>query len=138
MDVLFFNSIAKHIKKEINHKCKLSLSQTRILLFFDGNNNQPLPMGKLAKGLSISLSTLSRQLKQKKTQDYIEITRSDKDSSKIVCLSEVGLSKVAELKKALSEIEKDLFSKIDTNELTKFTQELKNLSMGYDDFSEMA
>lgn len=95
-------------------------------------------MGKLAKGISISLSTLSRQLQQKKTQDYIEITRSDKDSSKIVCLSEVGLSKVAELKKTLSEIEKDLFSKIDTNELTKFTQELKNLSMGYDDFSEMA
>lgn len=138
MDVLFFNSIAEHVKKEINHKCKLSLSQTRILLFFDGNNNQPLPMGKLAKGISISLSTLSRQLQQKKTQDYIEITRSDKDSSKIVCLSEVGLSKVAELKKTLSEIEKDLFSKIDTNELTKFTQELKNLSMGYDDFSEMA
>lgn len=136
--MFYFLIPSRSTSKKINHKCKLSLSQTRILLFFDGNNNQPLPMEKLAKGLSISLSTLSRQLQQKKTQDYIEITRSDKDSSKIVCLSEVGLSKVAELKKALSEIEKDLFSKIDTNELTKFTQELKNLSMGYDDFSEMA
>lgn len=33
MDVLFFSTIADQIKKEINHKCGLNISQTRILLF---------------------------------------------------------------------------------------------------------
>ena len=66
MDVLSFGTIADHIKREINHKCSLNISQTRILLFFDHNQNQALTMGKLADELHISLSTLSRQLQQKK------------------------------------------------------------------------
>lgn len=138
MDVLFFSTIADHIKKEINHKCGLNLSQTRILLFFDSNHNEALTMGNLAKGLSISLSTLSRQLQQKKTQAFIKVTRSEKDSSKSVCLNEIGMKKVVELKTALNEIEKDLFSKIDTDELKNFTQELEILSKNYSNFSEMA
>ena len=39
MDVLFFSTIADQVKKEINHKCGLNISQTRILLFFDENKN---------------------------------------------------------------------------------------------------
>ena len=62
MDVLFFSTIADQIKKEINHKCGLNISQTRILLYFDETHNQALAMGKLAEALNISLSTLSRQL----------------------------------------------------------------------------
>lgn len=86
MDVLFFSTIADQIKKEINHKCGLNISQTRILLFFDETNNKPLAMGKLADALDISLSTLSRQLQQKKTQSLIKVIRSEKDSSKIINL----------------------------------------------------
>ncbi|MCT7697475.1 MAG: MarR family transcriptional regulator [Lactobacillus crispatus] len=105
MDVLFFSTIADQVKKEINHKCGLNISQTRILLFFDENKNQALAMGKLAEALNISLSTLSRQLQQKKTMSFINITRSEKDSSKIVNLSEAGVTKAKELKKTLTKIE---------------------------------
>ena len=45
MDVLFFSTIADQVKKEINHKCGLNISQTRILLFFDENKNQALSTG---------------------------------------------------------------------------------------------
>ena len=55
MDVLFFSTIADQIKKEINHKCGLNISQTRILLYFDETHNQALAMGKLAEALNISL-----------------------------------------------------------------------------------
>ncbi len=48
MDILSFNIISDFIKKEINEQCGLNLSQTRLLLFFDGNQNQPLTMGNLA------------------------------------------------------------------------------------------
>ena len=44
----------------------LNLSQTRLLLSFDRHQNETLTMGELAQALSISLSTLSRQIKQKK------------------------------------------------------------------------
>ena len=71
MDVLFFSTVADQIKKEINHKCGLNISQTRILLFFDDTNNKALAMGKLATALNISLSTLSRQLQQKNTMIII-------------------------------------------------------------------
>ena len=52
MDVLFFSTIAEQIKKEINYECGLNISQTRILLFFDETNNEPLAMGKLADALN--------------------------------------------------------------------------------------
>ena len=35
MDVLIFNSVSESIKRAINKKCGLNLSQTRLLLFFD-------------------------------------------------------------------------------------------------------
>lgn len=138
MDVLSFSIIADHIKKEINHKCGLNLSQTRILLFFDKNGNQALTMGKLAEDLNISLSTLSRQLQQKRTKIYVEIKRSEKDSSKNVCLSEEGLAKVSELKTALSDIETSLTSYIDATQLSNFCHELDTLSKQYGDLSELA
>ena len=138
MDVLSFGTIADHIKREINHKCSLNISQTRILLFFDHNQNQALTMGKLADELHISLSTLSRQLQQKKTRSVIEITRSDKSSSKNVHLNEDGLTKVKELKQALIEIQQEIFSKIDKNKLRSFTDDLELLSKEYSNLSEMA
>lgn len=131
MDVLSFSIIADHIKKEINDKCGLNLSQTRILLFFDKNSNEKLTMGKLAQGLRISLSTLSRQLQQKKTQAFVKITRSEKDSSKNVQLNQEGLEKVHELKETLSEIESSLASSIDSQQLDSFSQELNILSKEY-------
>lgn len=127
MDVLSFSLIADRIKKKINHKAGLNLSQTRILLFFDNNNNESLTMGKLAKDLNISLSTLSRQLQQKKTQEYIEIIRSDNDSSKSVRLSEFGVKKAYELKIALQEIETQLFKNMDNKNVERFLAELKQL-----------
>lgn len=131
MNVLFFNTIADHIKKEIFHKCGLNLSQTRILLFFDDADNHALTMGELADELSISLSTLSRQLQQKKTKELVTITRSEKNSSKEVKLSEAGLNKVSELKHALAEIESSLSSYIDQNELSNFSKELTSLAQKY-------
>ena len=128
MDVLFFSTIADQIKKEINHKCGLNISQTRILLFFDDTNNKALAMGKLAKALNISLSTLSRQLQQKKTKSLIEITRSEKDSSKIVKLSSEGIKKAEELKNTLSKIESLLFISLDSDTSSLFVKQLYEIA----------
>lgn len=128
MDVLFFSTIADQIKKEINHKCGLNISQTRILLYFDETYNQSLAMGKLAEALNISLSTLSRQLQQKKTQNYIKIARSEKDSSKIVSLNDKGIKKVKELKDVLAEIEKSLFVYLDQDASTLFIKQLNEIA----------
>ncbi|QDD70313.1 MarR family transcriptional regulator [Lactobacillus amylovorus] len=128
MDVLFFSTIADQIKKEINHKCGLNISQTRILLYFDETYNQSLAMGKLAEALNISLSTLSRQLQQKKTQNYIKIARSEKDSSKIVSLSDEGIKKAKELKDVLAEIEKSLFVYLDQDASTLFIKQLNEIA----------
>lgn len=128
MDVLFFSTIADQIKKEINHKCGLNISQTRILLFFDDTNNKALAMGKLAKALNISLSTLSRQLQQKKTKSLIEITRSEKDSSKIVKLSSEGIKKAEELKNTLSKIESLLFTSLDSDTSSLFVKQLYEIA----------
>ena len=124
MDVLFFSTIADQIKKEINHKCGLNISQTRILLYFDETHNQALAMGKLAE----ALSTLSRQLQQKKTQNYIKIARSEKDSSKIVSLNDKGIKKVKELKDVLAEIEKSLFVYLDQDASTLFIKQLNEIA----------
>ena len=128
MDVLFFSTIADQIKKEINHKCGLNISQTRILLFFDDTNNKALAMGKLAEALNISLSTLSRQLQQKKTKSLIEITRSEKDSSKIVKLSSEGIKKAEELKNTLSKIESLLFTSLDSDTSSLFVKQLYEIA----------
>ncbi|MDH5099575.1 MarR family winged helix-turn-helix transcriptional regulator [Lactobacillus kefiranofaciens] len=128
MDVLFFSTIADQIKKEINHKCGLNISQTRILLFFDQNDNRALTMGKLAGALNISLSTLSRQLQQKKTKTFIKIIRSEKDSSKIVKLSSEGLNKASELKKALNQIERSLFVYLDQDASALFIKQLEKIA----------
>lgn len=128
MDVLFFSTIADQVKKEINHKCGLNISQTRILIFFDETDNKALSMGKLAEGLNISLSTLSRQLQQKKTKGLINLARSKKDSSKIVNLNEDGIKKARELKKTLAEIERTLFVYLDQDASALFIKQLNKIA----------
>ena len=128
MDVLSFNTIADYIKREINHKCGLNLSQTRILLFFYTHNNEILTMGNLAAGLNISLSTLSRQLQQAKTQELITIRRSDSDSSKNVCLNHAGMEKATELAKTLELIKRELLNQINSDVSSIFLKELLKLS----------
>ncbi|WP_294878986.1 MarR family winged helix-turn-helix transcriptional regulator [uncultured Lactobacillus sp.] len=120
MDVLSFSTIAGNIKNEINRKCGLNLSQTRILLYFDQNDNAALKMGDLADNLKISLSTLSRQLQQKKTVSFITVKRSERDSSKTVLLNETGLQKVVQLKRVLKEIEESLLRGISKQEVAVF------------------
>lgn len=127
MDILSFSTIADQIKREVNHKCGLNISQTRILLFFDKNNNKALTMGNLANELNISLSTLSRQLQQKKTQNFIKVNKSEKDSSKSVKLNNRGLKKASELKTALKQIETILFSFLDEEEFNDFTKQLSTV-----------
>ncbi|KRM38084.1 hypothetical protein FC39_GL001478 [Lactobacillus hamsteri DSM 5661 = JCM 6256] len=85
-------------------------------------------MGKLAKGLNISLSTLSRQLQQKKTRLLIEVTKSSTDSSKTVALNTSGLSKVNDLKKTLNSIQQKLFSNIAEDEINIFVTNLNLLA----------
>ncbi len=127
MDILSFSTIADQIKREVNHKCGLNISQTRILLFFDKNNNKALTMGNLANELNISLSTLSRQLQQKKTQNFIKVNKSEKDSSKSVKLNNRGLKKASELKTALKQIETILFSFLDEEEFNNFIKQLSTV-----------
>lgn len=110
MDVLHFNEIAETIKKMILEQAGLNLSQTRILLFFDETENDSLTMGELAKGLNISLSTLSRQLQQKKTKEPLDVVRSETDSSKLVHLNEAGVLKASELKQLLSSIHDKIYA----------------------------
>ena len=128
MDILSFSVIAEYIKKEINHKCGLNISQTRILLIFDKTKNEPLTMGKLAEGLDISLSTLSRQVQQQKTQSLISVLKSEKDSSKIVALNSNGLKKAKELKVTLSEIQNSLFSSLKGDTTQNFVDILNSLA----------
>lgn len=127
MNILSFNIIAENIKKEINQKCGLNLSQTRILLYFDNNNNQALKMGDLADNLKISLSTLSRQLQQKKTLNFVTITRSESDSSKTVVLNKMGLQKIDDLKKVLADTEKAMFAEFSAAEVATFTKMFNRL-----------
>lgn len=135
MDILSFSTIADQIKREVNHKCGLNISQTRILLFFDKNNNKALTMGNLANELNISLSTLSRQLQQKKTQNFIKVNKSEKDSSKSVKLNKKGLKKASELKIALEQIEAILFSFLDEEEFNNFTKQLSTVAKSSNEIS---
>lgn len=125
MDVLSFNRIADFINKEVNSKCDLNISQMRILLFFDKTQNQKISMGNLAKEMNISLSTLSRQLQQKKTLGLVEVVRSQSNTSKQVKLTKDGMAKLKELKQSLAMIEKKLFSDTSSKKISEFTQELE-------------
>ncbi|WEV37885.1 winged helix-turn-helix transcriptional regulator [Lactobacillus sp. ESL0677] len=128
MDILCFSTIAVQIKNEISRKCGLNLSQTRILLYFDKSGNQPLKMGSLAEKLNISLSTLSRQLQQKKTLALVEITRSESNSSKSVVLNKAGTQKAAELKAALKQIEEVLFKDFSPNDVVQLSTSINQLA----------
>lgn len=125
MNVLIFNSVSENIKRVINKKCGLNLSQTRLLLFFDHHQNETLTMGELAQALSISLSTLSRQIKQKKTAALITVERSKKDSSKSLNLNNDGLAKAQELKKVLKQIEEQIFSTWSDEDIQDFDNKLQ-------------
>ncbi|MBC6369587.1 MarR family transcriptional regulator [Lactobacillus kullabergensis] len=127
MDVLSFSTIAGNIKNEINKKCGLNLSQTRILLYFYHNGNTALKMGDLAEKLKISLSTLSRQLQQKKTMSFVTIRRSESDSSKTVLLNDLGLKKISELRNVLKEIEASLLHGLTEQEIRAFDQTFTKL-----------
>ena len=127
MDVLSFSTIAGIIKNEINRKCGLNLSQTRILLYFYHNGNTALKMGDLAEKLKISLSTLSRQLQQKKTMSFVTIRRSESDSSKTVLLNDLGLKKISELRNVLKEIESSLLHGLTEQEIRAFDQTFTKL-----------
>ena len=127
MDVLSFSTIAGNIKNEINKKCGLNLSQTRILLYFYHNGNTALKMGDLAEKLKISLSTLSRQLQQKKTMSFVTIRRSESDSSKTVLLNDQGLEKISELRNVLKEIEASLLHGLTEQEIKAFDQTFAKL-----------
>lgn len=125
MNVLVFNSVSENIKRVINKKCGLNLSQTRLLLFFDHHQNETLTMGELAQELSISLSTLSRQIKQKKTASLIKVERSKKDSSKSLNLNAEGLAKAEELKDVLDQIETQIFSTWSGEKVQDFNSKLQ-------------
>ena len=127
MDVLSFSTIAGNIKNEINKKCGLNLSQTRILLYFYHNGNTALKMGDLAEKLKISLSTLSRQLQQKKTMSFVTIRRSESDSSKTVLLNDLGLKEISELRNVLKEIEASLLHGLTEQEIRAFDQTFTKL-----------
>lgn len=94
-------------------------------------------MGKLAKALNISLSTLSRQLQQKKTKSLIEITRSEKDSSKIVKLSLEGIKKAEELKNTLSKIESLLFISLDSDASSLFVKQLYEIAQASSSLNDL-
>lgn len=128
MDILSFSVISSQIKREINHKCKLNLSQTRILLFFADNNNAALTMGELASRLNISLSTLSRQLQQNKTKTFVEINRSARNSSKSVRLNQTGIEKMNQLIRVLEEIKAKLLANLSAAEAQNFIAELNLLA----------
>ncbi|WEV39427.1 MarR family winged helix-turn-helix transcriptional regulator [Lactobacillus sp. ESL0680] len=127
MDILSFSTIAAQIKNEISRTCGLNLSQTRILLYFDKNGNQPLKMGSLANKLNISLSTLSRQLQQKKTLTLVKIIRSESDSSKSVVLNDAGVRKADELKATLKQIEQMLFEDLSQGEISQLNAIINQL-----------
>ena len=130
MDVLSFGMISDFINKEVNDQCGLNVSQMRILLFFDKNNNEKITMGKMAHQMNISLSTLSRQLQQSKTRELIEVARFEKDTSKHIYLSSMGLEKVDELKKELHLIKQKIFLDLNKHQQNEFAQELELIVEG--------
>lgn len=137
LDILTFNIISDEIKRIINQKCGLNQSQTRLLLFFDANHNDALTMGELANKLNISLSTLSRQINQKRTLKLVNITRSKTDSSKLLSLNEDGLKKVRELKEELNEIRSNLFTLLNQEEKRSFSKQLITIASNLNNRSKI-
>lgn len=86
--------------KLLMNSTKLNQSQIRLLQYFSETGNELLAMNDLAHELSISISTLSRQLNQEQTRSYLEFDLTSKDSTKHVHLSANGLIKAEELKKS--------------------------------------
>ncbi|QNQ80425.1 MarR family transcriptional regulator [Lactobacillus sp. PV034] len=127
MDILTFNLVEDKIKKIIYQKCGLNQSQTRLLLYFDTNNNKKLSMGQLAAELNISLSTLSRQINQKKTLELVDLERSKINSTKMLCLNENGLKKVTQLTKLLEDIQLLLLNAWGKEELAHFQKQLNKV-----------
>lgn len=124
MNILIFNDISDKIMKQITSKAKLNLSQIRLLLFFDETQNKLMTMGELAKGLQISLSTLSRQLKQNITLSLLHIDVNTKNSTKLVQLNQSGIEKQTSLKEIIASVNQDIFQYWDESELCFLTTEL--------------
>ncbi|KRM85074.1 hypothetical protein FC41_GL001637 [Lactobacillus hominis DSM 23910 = CRBIP 24.179] len=85
-------------------------------------------MGELANKLDISLSTLSRQINQKRTLELVNVTRSKTDSSKLLSLNSDGIKKVAELKKELNQISSDLLKTLNNEEKSVFSSQLMTIA----------
>lgn len=124
MNILIFNDISDKIMEQITSKAKLNLSQIRLLLFFDETQNKLMTMGELAKGLQISLSTLSRQLKQNITLSLLHIDVNTKNSTKLVQLNQSGIEKQTSLKEIIASVNQDIFQYWDESELCFLTTEL--------------
>lgn len=124
MNILIFNDISDKIMEQITSKAKLNLSQIRLLLFFDETQNKLMTMGELAKGLQISLSTLSRQLKQNITLSLLHIDVNTKNSTKLVQLNQSGIEKQTSLKEIIASVNQDIFQYWDESELGFLTTEL--------------
>ena len=70
MNVLIFNSVSENIKRVINKKCGLNLSQTRLLLFFDHHQNETLTMGELKKVLAQIEAQIFSSWSEEKIQEF--------------------------------------------------------------------
>lgn len=128
MNILLFNEIGEKIMKDLMNSTNLNQSQLRLLLFFDGTGNEFLSMNELARELTISISTLSRQLSQEQTKSYLEFDLTSKDSTKYVHLSEAGLAKTSALKARITELTSKLFAYSDQQELSFLTSELSMIN----------
>lgn len=125
MNIFYFTVIGEEVMNYLTKTNDLNMSQIRLLLFFDQTDNQIMSMKELAAGLDISLSTLSRQLKQATTKTYLNVDETTKDSTKLVSLNESGLVKARNLNQSINDLETKLFSFWDQDDLNKLEAELK-------------
>ncbi|APT19195.1 hypothetical protein FC62_GL000217 [Amylolactobacillus amylotrophicus DSM 20534] len=124
MNILLFNEIGEKIMKLLMNSTKLNQSQIRLLQYFSETGNELLAMNDLAHELSISISTLSRQLNQEQTRSYLEFDLTSKDSTKHVHLSANGLIKAEELKKAITGLTDKIFAYSAQEEISFLRSEL--------------
>ena len=127
MDILTFSLLEDKLKKLIKQKCKLNLSQARLLLYFINTNNTKIAMGPLAKKLNISLSTLSRQINQTQTLNLLDLEHSKTNSSKFLCLNKRGVVKADVLTKLLKEIQAQLVKQFGEETLSSFQKQLDTI-----------